>query len=157
MPASFVTVHDTRVYDPRLLYHVVEETVRPTHTLESLLNRILELTLYSVRADRGCFLLKDSNSSELTPVAYHQNQTDGEEEQLIVSRTITSYVLRNGQTVRTSDAVHDTRFGGKASLRVEPARRSVLRCGDTKNCWVCCMWTRPQAVFFLTASRRRSQ
>ena len=37
-----------------LLYRVAEELVTPVHTLESLLQRILDLTLQTVRADRHC-------------------------------------------------------------------------------------------------------
>ena len=53
-----------------LLYQVAEELVTPVHTLESLLQRILELAMQSLRADRGCVLLKDPVGTELTAIAF---------------------------------------------------------------------------------------
>lgn len=100
-----------------LLYQVAEELVRPVHTTESLLQRILELTLYAVRADRGCVLLKEPVGNELSAIAFcRRDSRPDTNEQMPVSRSITNYVLRNGHAVRTSDAQHDSRFMGGNSI-----------------------------------------
>ena len=104
-----------------LLYQVAEELVRPAQTLESLLSRILHLTLVAVGADRGCVLLRDSVGGELTPFVFCRRDGGGQppagpQEQMCVSRTIAGHVIQHGQAVRTSDAVHDTRFGGQSIL-----------------------------------------
>ncbi|MCH2203610.1 MAG: ATP-binding protein [Fuerstiella sp.] len=111
-PASAMTVHHAPIHDTRLMYRVAEELVRPTHSQQTLLNEILQLVLSTVGADRGCFLLRRSDGT-LGPAAYQQ-RLDNEDSlpQIHVSRSITSYVINNGQAVRTSDAARDTRFGG---------------------------------------------
>ncbi|MEZ6129331.1 MAG: ATP-binding protein [Planctomycetaceae bacterium] len=102
-----------------LLHQVAEELVRPAHTLESLLQRILHLTLIAVRADRGCVLLRESIGVELTPFVFCRRQAEGDHfegphEQMCIPRSITGHVMQHGQAVRTSDAVHDSRFGGQS-------------------------------------------
>ncbi|MEZ6040583.1 MAG: ATP-binding protein [Planctomycetaceae bacterium] len=101
-----------------LLYKVAEELVTPAHTLETLLQRILELTMQSFGADRGCVLLRDPIGSELTAIAFFNRNSAGDPRtaRMPVSRSITEYVLRSGQAVRTSDALLDDRFGGGHSI-----------------------------------------
>ena len=113
-------------HSSELLYQVAEEIVRPSHTMETLLHRILELCLVSVRADRGCILLKEAIGDELTPITFCQrnaNQTTSE--QLTISRSITSYVRQHGQAIRTSDAFHDTRFASGNSIVSSGIREAI--------------------------------
>lgn len=116
-PTSSVAVWPAQKVGLELLHQVAEELVRPAHTLESLLQRILHLTLVAVRADRGCVLLRESIGQELTPFVYCRRREEGEKfegphEQMCIPRSITGHVMQHGQAVRTSDALHDTRFGG---------------------------------------------
>ena len=101
-----------------LLYQVAEELVTPVHTLESLLQRILELAMQSLRADRGCVLLKDPVGTELTAIAFFRREGSAPETagQMPVSRSITDHVMRTGQAVRTSDAMLDDRFNTGQSI-----------------------------------------
>ena len=150
-PASSGAVWPDQQIGLQLLYEVAEEFVRPAHTLESLMRRILELTLDAVRADRGCILLKDPVGEELTPLVFCQrrpgslqfNFVDGsaaakidsaddsatsttpEQEQMPISRSITGYVLRHGKAVRTSDALHDARFEGGQSIASSGIREAI--------------------------------
>ncbi len=104
-------------YGFELLYQVAEELVTPVHTLESLMQKILELTLVAMRADRGCVLLRDPVGSDLTAIAVcRRDSSSGKEQQMPVSRSITDYVLRHGQAVRTSDAMLDDRFDAGQSI-----------------------------------------
>jgi two-component system, NtrC family, sensor kinase len=109
-----------RQHGLELLYQVSEELVTPAHTIESLLQRILELTLDSVNADRGCVLLRDPVGSDITPIAIAQRRgsqpSAATDAQMPVSRTITDYVLRQEQAVRTSNALQDDRFEGGNSI-----------------------------------------
>jgi two-component system NtrC family sensor kinase len=103
-----------------LLYQVSEELVTPAHSIESLLQQILTLTLESVNADRGCILLRDPVGNDVTPIAVVQRSggtaTIAEDTRMPVSRTITDYVIRNEQAVRTSNAEQDDRFDGGNSI-----------------------------------------
>lgn len=105
-----------------LLYQVAEELVQTAHTRESLLERILNLTLVAVGADRGCILLQESVGNELTPFVFCRRTPAAEgssepQEQMIVSRSITGHVMLHGQAVRTSDALSDSRFGGHSIVQ----------------------------------------
>lgn len=109
-----------------LLYQVAEELVNPFDTQEQLLSRILELTLKTVKADRGCVLLRDPIGKELMPIVYQQQPELGEEpQQMVISRSITGHVLRHGNAVRTSDALHDARFGAANSILSSGIREAI--------------------------------
>ncbi|MCR9202264.1 MAG: ATP-binding protein [Planctomycetaceae bacterium] len=109
-----------------LLYQVAEELVRPFDSQEALLGQILELTLKTVKADRGCILLRDPIGRELIPVVYQQQAELGAEpQQMAISRSITGHVLRHGNAVRTSDALHDARFGAANSILSSGIREAI--------------------------------
>jgi two-component system NtrC family sensor kinase len=94
-----------------LFFHVAEELVTPVHTLETLMQRILDLTMSAVCADRGCVLLKDPVGVDLTAIAFSRRGLPvSDAQQMLVSRSITDYVLRHGIAVRTTDASLDDRF-----------------------------------------------
>ncbi|HIK93996.1 MAG TPA: FHA domain-containing protein [Planctomycetes bacterium] len=154
-PALSETAWPDQQIGLQLLYEVAEELVRPAHTLESLMQRILQLTLDAVRADRGCILLKDPVGDQLTPLVFCQRRPgalslgavgeplDGSaatadipaddveatgtppHEQMPISRSITGYVLRHGKAVRTSDARHDARFEGGQSIAASGIREAI--------------------------------
>ena len=87
--------------------------------LNDLLQRILELVFRSIEADRGCIMLRNSDSGELEPkaVRWRGDQTPGE--RLEVSRTIIDHVIREKQGVLVSDAAQDERFSaGQSILRI---------------------------------------
>lgn len=92
------------------LYRISEEAVRPSITIEQLLSRILEQALEVVGADRGCMLLRDTQTGELVPQVYRHRSATDEAARMPVSRTIVDYVLHSRQGVRTSDARADQRF-----------------------------------------------
>lgn len=111
-----------------LLYQVSEEVVRASHTLESLLQRILDLTANAVGADRACFLLTDAVGTELVPLVswvselkhselpVPQNSRGDDANELLISGSITHHVLSTGEAVRTTDARQDSRFQSANSV-----------------------------------------
>ncbi len=109
-----------------LLYQIAEELVRPFHSLETLLQRILDLTLKTVGADRGCILLRDAIGGELTPLVFRRrDDAEGPQEQMLISRSISGHVLKHGNAVRTSDALHDARFGAANSILSSGIREAI--------------------------------
>lgn len=104
-----------RPADTSVLYRVAEETVSPSSSVEQMLARVLDLTIDAVSADRGCVLLRQIDSDELTPVAARQRKPGGAA-RMPVSRSIADYVLKSGQGVRTSDARQDARFDTGQSI-----------------------------------------
>ncbi len=109
-----------------LMYHVAEELVAPVLTSEIRLQRILQLTLDAVGADHGCFLLRNEDDSELQAVAFARSEkTDAGNDQMLISRSITSCVLRDGTALRTSNAGADERFATGQSIVSEGIREAV--------------------------------
>lgn len=123
---TMAPVQDIPLSGLELLYHVAEELVTPVHTLESLLQRILDLALQAVHADRGCVLLKDPVGADLTAIAFsRQKNALSDPLQMPVSRSITDYVLRHGIAVRTSDASLDHRFETGQSIVTSGIREAI--------------------------------
>ncbi len=109
----------------RALYRIAEEAVSPSVSLEQLLQRILDLAIEVVGADRGCVLLTDPESGELVPRVFsHRGEVDVTT-RMPVSRTIVEYVLSNGQGVRTSDARRDSRFAAGRSIVQAGIREAI--------------------------------
>jgi len=99
------------------LYRITEESVRPSITIEQLLQKILELTIEALGADRGCVLISDPQTKQVQPYAVGWKPGEAfAAGRMPVSRSIVDYVLRTGQGVRTSDAQHDSRFEGGHSI-----------------------------------------
>lgn len=103
-----------------VLYRIAEEAVRPSIPISQLLQRILDLTLEAVGADRGCILLMDPETQTLQPQAVSLRKSLDDTGGMPVSRSIVDYVLKVNQGVRTTDAQHDQRF--------DPAK-SILQAG----------------------------
>ncbi|MGC1275817.1 MAG: ATP-binding protein [Planctomycetaceae bacterium] len=104
-----------RPADTSVLYRIAEEAVSPSSSAEQMLARVLDLTIASVSADRGCVLLRAADSDELSPVAA-RHRTSGGAGKMPVSRSIVDYVLKTGHGVRTSDARRDARFDPGQSI-----------------------------------------
>ncbi|MFN9977942.1 MAG: hypothetical protein ACK58T_49350, partial [Phycisphaerae bacterium] len=64
-PATIAT-GGARQSELELLYQVAEELVTPVHPQDSLLEKILDLTLHALQADRGCVLLRDPVGNDLS-------------------------------------------------------------------------------------------
>jgi len=81
-----------------------------------LLSHILDLAFRSVNADRGCILLRDSETGKLRPQAVRTSDPTKKSDRIRVSRTILDYVLKNDEGVLTVDAGADERFGASESV-----------------------------------------
>lgn len=114
-PSASPSTMLVRPADTSVLYRIAEETVSASSSAEQMLARVLDLTIASVSADRGCVLLRGTDSDELTPVAA-RHRASGTAGRMPVSRSIVDYVLRTAHGVRTSDARRDTRFDPGQSI-----------------------------------------
>lgn len=100
----------------RALYRISEEAVKPSAGIDEVLQRILDLTLEAVGADRGCMLIADSRTDRIEPrVLAHRTGTDVGE-RMPISTGIVEFVINNTQAVRTADAAHDKRFDPGRSI-----------------------------------------
>lgn len=109
-----------------LMYQVAEELVAPVLASEIRLQRILQLTLDAIGADHGCFLLSEQGHNELRAVAFARSEkTEAGSDQMLISRSITSVVLRDGTALRTTNASADDRFSTGQSIVSEGIREAV--------------------------------
>ncbi len=92
------------------IYRIAEEAVSPAISLDQLLQRILNLTIGVVGADRGCMLVTDPQTGQSVPKVVSYGRRADQSARMPVSRSIVDYVLKKGQGVRTSDARTDRRF-----------------------------------------------
>ncbi|MEW4488473.1 ATP-binding protein [Thalassoglobus sp. JC818] len=109
----------------QILYQITEEAVRPTSTCEELLERILQLTLDAVGADRGCILVTDSRTDRIEPRVVSYRHGVDSTERMPISTTIVEYVIQHGQGVRTTDAQRDSRFDGGQSIMQAGIREAM--------------------------------
>jgi signal transduction histidine kinase len=101
--------------DLAIMYEATQAT---SHILDidQLLDRILELIFRSICADRGCILLRRSDSGALEPKALRWRKLEEREEKFPLSRTIVDHALQERVGVLVSDAARDDRFSSGQSI-----------------------------------------
>jgi signal transduction histidine kinase len=109
----------------QVLYRIAEEVVRPSDSIETLLERILDLTIEVTGADRGCILLRDTRTGDIVPRVFRHRPGLRATDRMGLSRSIVDYVLRNRQGVRTSDARSDIRFTPGQSILQGGIREAI--------------------------------
>lgn len=125
-PPVSVVVDPPQSAGLELLQRIAELLVRPIDNVEDLMQSVLRLSVKAVGAERGCVLLKDAVGNELTPVAFYSADSDSSPgAPMTISRSITGHVLKHKSAVRTSDALHDTRFGAANSILSTGIREAI--------------------------------
>jgi signal transduction histidine kinase len=105
----------TALANLRIMYEA-SQAVSHILDLNQLLQRILELVTRSIEADRGCVMLRNSDTGQLEPQAVLTRGGGDTQEKMAVSRTIMEHVLREKQGVLISDAAQDERFNQGQSI-----------------------------------------
>ena len=98
-----------------------------SHTLDidQLLHRIMDLIFEWVEADRGCVMLTDQETDELTPAVRRDRKDLRSDEKISISRTILDYVLQHKEGVLTSDAREDQRWEQAGSIVKMGVREAI--------------------------------
>ncbi len=109
----------------QLLYRISEEAVRPSGSLDEVLQHILDMTLSAVGADRGCMLVADSQTDRIEPRVVAFRQGTDSSERIPLSTSIVEHVIQGGVAVRTSDARHDHRFEEAPSVLQSGIREAM--------------------------------
>ena len=86
-----------------VIYHTAIATSRITK-IEELHQKILQLIFDWVKADRGCVLLRDEQTGEVTPAAYRQSELLADTEPIEINQKILDFVVKKNQGVLTTDA-----------------------------------------------------
>ncbi len=98
-----------------------------SHTLDidQLLKRILELIFQWVQADRGCIMLVDPQTKQLTPQVRLTRHGVSADEKITISKTILDFVMERNEGVLTSDARQDERWDPAASIVQMGVREAI--------------------------------
>lgn len=99
------------------LYEVVK-IINSTLNLEEVLNRVLDLAIRRLRAERGMILLLDPITSALRTRVV-RNIKEGEGESKRSPQSIVKEVIQTGQSVMSADARADVRFVDSESVIAE--------------------------------------
>ena len=104
----------------RALYEITQ-AISSVFDLKELLNRILDVALKAIRAERGFIMLKDEKTGDLIPKAVRNRDA----QKITISKTIVDKVFETGESVMTDDAMLDERFSDGKSI-VDYQIRSCL-------------------------------
>ncbi len=98
-----------------------------SHTLDidQLLQRIMEFIFEWVETDRGCIMLIDRETEELSPKVFRHRRGSRDSEKMRISQTILDYVLEHREGVLTSDARTDERWDTGASILKLGVREAI--------------------------------
>jgi signal transduction histidine kinase len=105
----------TQLANLKVMYEA-SQAVSHILDLDELLARILELVFRSIKADRGCIMLRNPDNGVFEPRALRRRDKAADQEKFAVSRTIVDYVLREQLGVLVSDASQDERFNTGQSI-----------------------------------------
>jgi len=90
--------------------------VSHTMDIDQLLARIMEMIFEWVDADRGCIMLKDTQTDALVPKVRRHRRGVRSDEKITISKTILDYVVQHNEGVLTSDARDDKRWDPAKSI-----------------------------------------
>lgn len=102
------------------LYRITQD-INSFLELSKLLNRIIELTLQTIKAERGMVMLIDKESGELVPRALSQADAG----KFLVSKTIVRELLRSGESILISDTMKDERLKDAESITIQKVRSAM--------------------------------
>ena len=101
--------------------HVINSSLGLNQVLEEVMDSLIEL----VQAERGFLVLREDDGELRVQIARGIDFVDLENEAFSLSRTIVRRVAETGETVLTTNAQEDPRFGMEASV-VSLQLRSIL-------------------------------
>ncbi|MCC7334474.1 MAG: FHA domain-containing protein [Pirellulaceae bacterium] len=117
--ASAVVSDDQPSSDWEIIYQV-SQAISRTVDLDDLLNQVLDLIFQWIECDRGCFLMLDDVTGQLTPTYSRDRKAPLAGKQagrrLTISRTILDHVMSTKEGVLTSNAQDDARWENVESI-----------------------------------------
>jgi K+-sensing histidine kinase KdpD/pSer/pThr/pTyr-binding forkhead associated (FHA) protein len=95
----------------KTLYQI-NRVISSVFDLKEVLNKIIDIALRVLRAERGFIMLRNEQTGELTPQAVRNRDA----QEITISKTIVNKVFESGKSVLTDDAMSDERFSGGKSI-----------------------------------------
>jgi two-component system, NtrC family, sensor kinase len=100
------------------IVYQVSQAIRRTGDLHELLTQVLDLIFQWIACDRGCIMMLDDVTGQLTPTYSRgrANRSTRQAAKLAISRTILDYVTSRQEGVLTSNAQDDSRWQSIESI-----------------------------------------
>ena len=100
---------------------IINSSLQLDEVLQIVMDNIIKLT----QAERGFLMLRDDNGQMSTRVARNWERETLNENEYAVSRTVIQWVIETGESILTTNAQQDPRFGGQESI-IALNLRSIL-------------------------------
>jgi Nif-specific regulatory protein len=98
----------------------VSQTIHAILDPQQLLDKILEIAMVHLDAERGCILLQDAETSSGYAVALAKNFSRAEDSTALAeSSSVVMEVLKTGESILAFDAMTDERFEASKSIMVQ--------------------------------------
>lgn len=123
-PEESVAARVAREGDLLALISKVGVTLLASSTLDETLEQIVSLVFEAVPADRCLLMMRDGEKEDMRVAVARLRDRVGEVGEIRVSRNVMDEVVMRGNSVLTSDALHDPRFA--SGTMVLQGVRSVL-------------------------------
>lgn len=105
--------------------HEVSTSMSQIHDKQALYDRLIEVIMGVIKAERGFIVLRDPAGGDFAPVASHTGTGQRADEFLTISRSIVRKTIEEGLSILSSDAMADDRFSTEMSI-IMHAIRSVM-------------------------------
>lgn len=123
LPAAVSNNTDARLQatmNLQMLYRISEEAVRPSSSMTQILQRMLDLAIETLGADRGCVLLRDAETEALQAVAVGFR---GQESTIQDESSSLGASFKEGASTKEASAAKDS--GEKTTGRI-PVSRTIV-------------------------------
>ena len=100
----------------------VSQALSSSLDLEEVLNGVMDAIIQLTEAERGFLMLLNDDGVLEVQIGRNFDQEAVEEDDIVVSRTITRQVFETGEPVLTTNASEDPRFAGQASIATNQLR-----------------------------------
>ncbi len=98
----------------------ISQLINSIQELDVLLEKVMDIAVETLSAERGFILLKSSDTSKNISVKVARNITDGKIADITkISSSIVNQVLKKGEAVLSYNALEDERFSGSESIAIQ--------------------------------------
>ena len=94
----------------------VSKTINSSLVLDDILRRVMKRAVTLLRAERGFLMLLDEQGELQFKTAHNISKESLNQEDFRISMSISNKVAKTGESIYTSDALHDERFSKQKSI-----------------------------------------
>jgi len=114
-----------KAYKRLMILYRVSHDLSAVVELPKLLDKMLELAIEIMNADRGFVMFLDEETGDLSLQSSCTKEGASQDEEIAFSKTIAQQVIKTGESVLTSDALKDDRFKNAESIVAHGIRATM--------------------------------